>query len=131
TIGWRFENPKMAARFPLQSMGETAENVAEKWKLLREEQDFFPLFSQVRATAARARGLFDREIVPIAIPQKKGDAVLLTHDESPRPETTIEALPAVPPVFRKGGTVTAGNSSPLNDGASAVLVASEEAVRAN
>jgi acetyl-CoA acyltransferase len=131
TIGWRFENPKMAARFPLQSMGETAENVAEKWAILREEQDLFALLSQKRATAALARGLFDREIAPIAIPQKKGDAVVFARDESPRPETTLEALAKLPAVFRKGGTVTAGNSSPLNDGASAVLLASEEAVRAH
>ena len=130
TIGWRFENPKMAARFPLQSMGETAENVAEKWKILREEQDLFALLSQKRATAALVRGLFDREIVPVAIPQKKGDAVLFAKDESPRLDATIEALIKLPPVFRKGGTVTAGNSSPLNDGASAVVLASEEVVRA-
>ena len=130
TIGWRFENPKMAERFPLQSMGETAENVAEKWKILREEQDLFALLSQKRATAALARNLFDREIVPMVLAQKKGDAVAFTKDESPRPETSLVALAKLPAVFRKGGTVTAGNSSPLNDGASAVLVASEEAVRA-
>jgi acetyl-CoA acyltransferase len=132
TLGWRFENPAMAARFPLQSMGETAENVAEKWKIDREEQDRFAIASQQKAGAAIARGAFDREIVAIPVaPAKKGaEAVPFTKDESPRPDTTLEALAKLPTVFRKGGSVTAGNSSPLNDGASAVLVASEAAVRA-
>jgi 3-oxoadipyl-CoA thiolase len=131
TIGWRFENPKMAARFPLHAMGETAENVAEKWNVLREEQDLFALLSQKRAIAALARGMFDREIVPVPIPQKKGEPVLFAKDESPRLDVTIEALAKLQPVFRKGGTVTAGNSSPLNDGASAVMVVSEDVVRAS
>jgi len=130
TIGWRFENPKMAARFPLQSMGETAENVAEKWNISREEQDRFAVRSQARAQAAIQRGAFKQEIVPVPVPQKKGSPVLFAEDESPRPDTTLEALAALAPVFRKNGTVTAGNSSPLNDGASAVLVVSEEVVRA-
>ena len=131
TLGWRFENPAMAARFPLQSMGETAENVAEKWKIDREEQDRFAVASQKKAGEAIARNAFEREIVGIPLaPQKKGgEAVPFTKDESPRPDVTLEALAKLPAVFRKGGTVTAGNSSPLNDGASAVLVASEEAVR--
>ena len=131
TLGWRFENPAIAARFPLQSMGETAENVAEKWKIDREEQDRFAVASQKRAGEAVARGAFEREIVPVPVaPAKKGgEPVLFAKDESPRPDTTVEALAKLPAVFRKGGTVTAGNSSPLNDGASAVLVASEEAVR--
>jgi acetyl-CoA acetyltransferase family protein len=131
TLGWRFENPRMAARFPLQSMGETAENVAEKWKIGREEQDAFALASQKKAGEAIARGAFDREIVPIAVPGsgKKAEPVPFTKDESPRPEVTIEGLAKLPAVFRKGGSVTAGNSSPINDGASAVLVASEEAVK--
>ncbi len=131
SLGWRFENAKMAARFPLQSMGDTAENVAEKWKIGREEQDQFALASQKKAGAAIASGAFDREIVAVPIPQKKGDPVLFTKDESPRPDTTIEALAKLSPAFRKGGSVTAGNSSPINDGASAVLVASEEVVRAH
>ncbi|MGO8995442.1 MAG: thiolase family protein [Polyangiaceae bacterium] len=130
TLGWRFENPVMAARFPLQSMGETAENVAEKWKIGREEQDHFAVASQRKAGEALARGAFQREIVPVPVAQKKGESVPFTTDESPRPDTTIEALAKLPTVFRKGGTVTAGNSSPLNDGASAVMVASEEMVRA-
>jgi acetyl-CoA acyltransferase len=130
SLGWRFENPKMAERFPLQSMGETAENVAEKWKISREEQDAFALASQEKATAAQRAGDFDAEIVPVPIPQKKGDPLLVKNDESPREGTTLAALAKLQPVFRKGGTVTAGNSSPLNDGASAVLVVSEEVLRA-
>jgi 3-oxoadipyl-CoA thiolase len=127
TLGWRFENPRMAARFPLQSMGETAENVAEKWKITRAEQDAFALASQKKAAAAIAAKAFDSEIVAVTIPQKKGETVVVTKDESPR-ETTLEALGKLQPVFRKGGTVTAGNSSPINDGASAILVVSEAVV---
>jgi 3-oxoadipyl-CoA thiolase len=130
TLGWRFENPKMAERFPLQSMGETAENVAEKWKIGREEQDRFAMESQRKAGEALAKGAFEREIAPVPVPQKKGEHVSFAKDESPRPEVTMEQLAKLPPAFRKGGTVTAGNSSPLNDGASAVLVASEELVKA-
>jgi len=130
TLGWRFENPKMAERFPLMSMGETAEEVAAKWKIGREEQDAFAAASQKKAAAAVAAGVFDREIVPVQVPQKKGEPVLFAKDESPRGDTTLEALAKLPTVFRKGGTVTAGNSSPLNDGASAVLLASGDAVRA-
>jgi 3-oxoadipyl-CoA thiolase len=130
TLGWRFENPKMAERFPLQSMGETAENVAAKWKIGREEQDRFAIDSQKKAGAAIAAGAFAREIVPVPVAQKKGEPTPFVADESPRPDTTMDALAKLPTVFRKGGSVTAGNSSPLNDGASAVLVASEEAVRA-
>jgi 3-oxoadipyl-CoA thiolase len=133
TLGWRFENPAMAARFPLQSMGETAENVAEKWKIGREEQDAFAVASQKKAGEAIARGAFDKEIVAVPVAQSgrnKGEAVPFAKDESPRPDTTVEALAKLPAVFRKGGSVTAGNSSPLNDGASAVLVVSEDALRA-
>jgi 3-oxoadipyl-CoA thiolase len=129
TLGWRFENAKMAERFPLQSMGETAENVAEKWKISREEQDRFALESQRKAGAAGAAGAFDAEIAPVPVPQKKGDHVSFAKDECPRPDVTMDQLAKLPAVFRKGGSVTAGNSSPLNDGASAVVVASEEAVR--
>ena len=145
TIGWRFENPRMKERFPLHSMGETAENVAEKWKIGREEQDAFALASQRKAGAAVEARAFDSEIVPVPIPQKKSsrtpersegsvankdsESVRLAKDESPRPDTTLEALAKLPAVFRKGGTVTAGNSSPINDGASAALVVSEDVVR--
>jgi 3-oxoadipyl-CoA thiolase len=129
TIGWRFENPRMQARFPLLSMGETAEEVAAKWGISREEQDAFAVTSQTRAAAAIEAGAFGREIVPVPVPQKKGEPVLFDKDESPRPDTTLAALAKLAPAFRKGGTVTAGNSSPINDGAAAVLVVSEEIVR--
>jgi acetyl-CoA acyltransferase len=126
TIGWRFENPRMAERFPLQSMGETAENVAEKWKISREEQDAFAVESQRKAGAALATGAFEREITKVMIPGKKGTFTVIDKDESPRPDTTLAALAALPAVFRKNGSITAGNSSPLNDGASGVLVVSED-----
>ncbi len=131
TLGWRFENPRMAARIPLLSMGETAEEVAVKWGISREEQDGFALASQKKAAAAVAAGAFDREIVPVPIPQKKGDPVMFAKDESPRGDVTMEGLAKLQPAFRKGGTVTPGNSSPINDGAAAVLVASEETVKAH
>ncbi len=130
TLGWRFENPKMAERFPLQSMGETAENVAEKWHISREEQDAFALESQRKAGAAVAAGAFDKEITRVSLPGKKGAVVVVEKDEGPRPDTTLAALAALPTVFKKNGTVTAGNSSPLNDGASAVMVVSEAVLAA-
>jgi 3-oxoadipyl-CoA thiolase len=131
TIGWRFDNPRMAERFPLLAMGETAEEVAVKWAISRDEQDAFALASQKKAAQAIADGAFDREIVPVPLPSKKGEATaLFTKDESPRPDTTVAALAKLPPAFRKGGTVTAGNSSPINDGASAVLVVSEAIAKA-
>ncbi len=129
TIGWRFENPKMAARFPLLSMGETAENVADKWQIGRREQDEFALQSQRKAVASVARGAFDGELVAIPVPTKQAPQALFEKDESPRPDATLEALAALSPVFRKNGTVTAGNSSPLSDGASAVMVVSEPVLR--
>lgn len=129
TLGWRYENPKMAARFELQSMGMTAENVAAKWGISRQEQDQWALGSQQRAVAAQQRGAFDREIVPVTLPSKKGEPVVFSTDESPRGTTTMEALAKLKPAFKDGGSVTAGNSSPLNDGAAAVLVASDRAVR--
>jgi len=133
TLGWRFENPKMQARFPLLSMGETAEEVAAKWKIGREEQDAFAIRSQKKAGAAVSAGAFDREIVPVSVPQrgKGAETVVFAKDESPRPETTMEALAKLPTVFRKDGTVTAGNSSPINDGASGVIVVSESVVLAH
>lgn len=130
TIGWRFENPKMSQRFPLHSMGETAENVAEKWKISREEQDRFALESHVRASRAISAHAFDDEIVPVEAPAKKGQTILVEKDESPRADTTIDLLGKLAAVFKKGGSVTAGNSSPLNDGAAAVFVASEDVVKA-
>jgi len=130
SLGWRFENPKMAERFRLDSMGETAENVAEKWKITREEQDAFALASHETAIAAQKAGAFDDEIAPVSIPQKKGEPVVVSVDESPRADASPAALAKLQPVFRKGGSVTAGNSSPLNDGASAVMVVSEDVLKA-
>jgi 3-oxoadipyl-CoA thiolase len=126
SLGWRFENPRMAERFPLHSMGETAENVADKWRISREEQDAFALASHEKAAAAQKAGDFDGEISAVSIPQKKGAPVVVSVDESPRADASLPALAKLAPVFKKGGSVTAGNSSPLNDGASAVIVVSEE-----
>jgi 3-oxoadipyl-CoA thiolase len=120
TLGWRFPNPRLQELFPLESMGETGENVAERWAVSREEQDEFALRSQERWLAAAEAGRFDDELVPA------GD---LTRDEHPRPGSTLERLAALRPAFRDGGTVTAGNASGLNDGAAAVVVASEERAR--
>lgn len=131
SLGWRFENPRMAARFRLDSMGETAENVAAKWKIDREEQDRFALASHQKAAAAQTANAFDAEIAPVSIAQKKGDPIVIAVDESPRADSSLAALAKLQPVFKKDGTVTAGNSSPLNDGASAVLVVSEEMLRAS
>ena len=120
TLGWRFPNPRLEALFPLETMGETGENVAERWAVSREDQDAFALRSQERWAAAADAGRFDDELVPV------GDVV---RDEHPRPDTSAEKLAALKPVFRAGGSVTAGNSSGLNDGAAAVVVASEERAR--
>lgn len=130
SLGWRFENPRMAERFPLHSMGETAENVAEKWKITREEQDAFALRSHEKATRAQEAGDFTAEIAPVHIPQKKADPIIVAVDESPRADASLAALAKLQPVFKKGGSVTAGNSSPLNDGSSAVMVVSEEVMKA-
>ena len=130
SLGWRFENARLAERFPLQSMGETAENVAEKWKISRDDQDAFALASHEKAIRAQAAGDFDAELVLVSIPQKKGVATVIAKDESPREDASLAALAKLQPVFRKGGTVTAGNSSPLNDGASALMVVSEEVLKA-
>jgi 3-oxoadipyl-CoA thiolase len=124
SLGWRFTNPRLAERFPLESMGDTAENVAAKYNISRDAQDRFALASQHRAAAAWARGAFAAEVAPVELAQRKGPAVVFDRDESVRGDTTIEALAKLQPAFRKGGTVTAGNSSPLNDGAAAVLLAS-------
>ncbi len=129
SLGWRFKNPAMERRFALESMGETAENVAVKFSLTRDEQDRFALESQRRAASAWTRHAFESELSPVEIPQRKGAPVVFARDESVRGDTTIEALAKLPAVFRKGGTVTAGNSSPINDGAAAVLLASEAAVK--
>ena len=127
TLGWRFTNPRLAEMHHPFSMGETAENVAERWEVSREDQDAFALDSQRKAGAAIEAGRFKDEIVPVAIPQRKGDPLLVDTDEHPRPETTLEKLAKLQAAFRKGGTVTAGNSSGINDGASAVLIVSKSA----
>ena len=129
-LGWRYPNPKLEKLFPLEAMGETAENVAEQWKISREDQDAFAYESHQRAIAAQEKGAYDDEIVPIEIPQKKGDPIIITKDEQPRLDTSIEKLAKLNAAFRKGGSVTAGNSSSLNDGASAVVIASEAVVKA-
>ena len=128
-LGWRYPNKKLEAMFPLESMGETAENVAEQWKVSRADQDAFAYESHQRAIAAQDAGRYDEEIIAVPIPQKKGDPVLVTKDEQPRRDTTIEKMATLPAAFRKGGSVTPGNSSSLNDGASAVIVASEAVVK--
>jgi 3-oxoadipyl-CoA thiolase len=120
TLGWRFPNPRLEEMFPLESMGDTGENVAERWEVTREEQDAFALESQRRWTAAAGSGRFDDELTPV------GDA---TRDEHPRPDTSAEKLAALKPAFRGDGTVTAGNSSGINDGAAALVIASEEKAR--
>jgi 3-oxoadipyl-CoA thiolase len=128
TLGWRFVNPHMKSTYGTDSMGETAENVAEMYGVSRDDQDAFALRSQSRAAAARAAGRFAREIAPMMIAQKKGDAIAFSADEFLRPETTLEALARLKPAFRAGGSVTAGNASGLNDGAAALLVVSGRAV---
>ena len=125
TLGWRYPNKKMEAMFPLDSMGETAENIfAEHPEITREMQDEFALSSQMRAKAAIESGRFKDEIVPVPIPQKKGDPIVVDTDEHPRLDTTMEKLSKLGAAFRKGGSVTAGNASGINDGAAAVLLMS-------
>jgi 3-oxoadipyl-CoA thiolase len=129
SLGWRFVNPKMKAKYGTDSMGQTAENVAEQYGVSRADQDCFALRSQQRAAAARASGRFAREIAAVEIPQKKGDPKRFDQDEFIRPNTTLEILAKLKPAFRDGGSVTAGNSSGLNDGAAALLIASHAGVR--
>ena len=126
TLGWRFVNPAMRAAYGVDTMPQTGENVARDWNVSREDQDRFALHSQEKAAAAQANGRLAAEIVPVAIPQKKGDPILFAQDEHPR-ATSLEALAKLRPVVAADGTVTAGNASGLNDGAAAVLVASERA----
>ncbi|HEX8053816.1 MAG TPA: thiolase family protein [Thermoleophilaceae bacterium] len=126
TLGWRFVNARMAQRYSTESMGETAENVAERYGVSREDQDAFALESHRRAAAAFEEGRFDDELVPVPVPQRKGEPVVVHSDEGVRPDTTPEKLAALPAVFCEEGTITAGNSSQLNDGASCVVVASAD-----
>ena len=130
TIGWRFVNPLMKAEFGIESMPETGENVAAEFGISRADQDAFALRSQQKAAAAQGSGRLAQEITPVTIPQRKGDPVVVEHDEHPR-QTTLEKLAKLPTPFREGGTVTAGNASGVNDGAAALIVASEAAVKAH
>jgi 3-oxoadipyl-CoA thiolase len=129
TIGWRFVNPKMRQMYGVDAMPETAENVAAQFGIARADQDLFALRSQRKCGAAQAAGLFAGEIVPISVPRPKGEPLVLAADEPPRPDTTLEALAKLKPVVRPDGTVTAGNASPVNDGACALLLAGEAAVK--
>jgi acetyl-CoA acetyltransferase family protein len=129
TIGWRFVNPRLAASYSTESMGETAENVAERYGVSREDQDAFALESHRRAIAAAEAGRFDDELITVDVPQAKGDPVTIHADEGPRPDTTLERLAGLRPIFRDGGSVTAGNSSQINDGAAALVLTSEERAR--
>ncbi|MEX0284872.1 MAG: acetyl-CoA C-acyltransferase, partial [Paracoccaceae bacterium] len=127
TIGWRFINPKLQFAHGADSMPETAENVAEQFGISRADQDAFALRSQERAATAQASGIFAEEITPVSVPQRRGDPVLVATDEHPRPDTTAERLAKLPTPFRAGGSVTAGNSSGVNDGAAALILASDQA----
>jgi 3-oxoadipyl-CoA thiolase len=129
TLGWRFVNPRLKERYGVDSMPETGENVAAQFNIARADQDRFALRSQERTAAAQARGFFERELLPVEIPQRKGKPLLVSRDEHPRPETTLAQLAALPTPFRANGTVTAGNASGINDGACALLIASAAAVR--
>jgi 3-oxoadipyl-CoA thiolase len=129
TIGWRFVNPRMAESYSTESMGETAENVADRYGVSREDQDALALRSHQAAVAATDAGRFDDELVTVDVPQPKGDPVTVHADEGPRPDTSLERLAGLRPAFREGGSVTAGNASGINDGASCVVLASEERAR--
>ena len=130
TIGWRFVNPKMRDSYGDDTMPSTAENVAQEWQVSREDQDAFAVRSQDKAAAAQENGRFAAEIVPVTIPQRKGEPVIVDRDEHPR-KTSVEALAKLKPIVRADGTVTAGNASGVNDGAAAMVVASEEAAKRN
>ena len=129
TIGWRFVNPLMKERYGIDAMPETAENVAEEWKISRADQDAFAFRSQQRAAAAQALGYFHDEIAAVVLPGKKGASVTVAEDEHPRADTTLEALAKLKPIVRPTGTVTAGNASGINDGSCALMIASADAVK--
>lgn len=129
SFGWRFINPKMHVMFGTDAMGETAENLVEKYTISREDQDAFALNSQIKATAAQTSGRLAKEIVAVEIPQRKGDPIQFSKDEFIKPNTSMEGLAKLRPAFKKEGSVTAGNASGLNDGAAATIIASEEAVK--
>jgi len=128
-LGWRYPNPKMKAMFPLEAMGCTAENIVDRLGISREDQDAFSLRSQEKAVAAQSGGAFDAEIVPIEVPKGRRDTMVVSQDEGPRPDSSMERLARLQPAFREGGTVTAGNSSTLNDGSSAMLVCTADKAR--
>ena len=128
-IGWRFTNPKMTEQYAKEGMGDTAENVARRYGLTRQEQDEFALETQKKWGAADAAGKFKDELVPVVIPQRKGDPIVVDRDEFPRPDVTLEQLAKLPAAFQKDGTVTAGNSSGINDGAAAVLLMEAETAK--
>ncbi|ELY5688888.1 3-oxoadipyl-CoA thiolase [Acinetobacter baumannii] len=130
TMGWRFINPKLKELYGVDTMPQTAENVAEQFNVNRADQDQFALVSQQRTASEQAKGFFSKEIVAVEIPQRKGDAVVIDTDEHPRASTTLEGLSKLKPVVKADGTVTAGNASGINDGAAALLIASDEAVQA-
>ncbi|MGS4865875.1 3-oxoadipyl-CoA thiolase, partial [Acinetobacter baumannii] len=130
TMGWRFINPKLKELYGVDTMPQTAENVAEQFNVNRADQDQFALVSQQRTASAQAKGFFSKEIVAVEIPQRKGEAVVIDTDEHPRVSTTLEGLSKLKPVVKADGTVTAGNASGINDGAAALLIASDEAVQA-
>ena len=129
TLGWRFVNRRLEAQYGIDSMAETAENVADDFGVTRSDQDAFALRSQQRAAAAAASGRFDEEIVPVSVPQRRGDDLQVAADEHPRPESSAESLARLKPIVREGGTITAGNASGINDGACALLIASDTAAR--
>ncbi|MBM2323881.1 MULTISPECIES: 3-oxoadipyl-CoA thiolase [Marivita] len=129
TIGWRFVNPVLKGQYGVDSMPETAENVAEDFNVSREDQDAFALRSQQRAGAAQSSGRLAQEITPVTIPRRRGDPVIVDTDEHPRPETTADDLARLRPFVREGGTITAGNASGVNDGAAALIIASEAAIK--
>ncbi|HAV3579495.1 3-oxoadipyl-CoA thiolase [Acinetobacter baumannii] len=130
TMGWRFINPKLKELYGVDTMPQTAENVAEQFNVNRADQDQFALVSQQRTASAQAKGFFSKEVVAVEIPQRKGDAVVIDTDEHPRASTTLEGLSKLKPVVKAEGTVTAGNASGINDGAAALLIASDDAVQA-
>lgn len=129
TIGWRFINPLMKQKYGTDSMPETAENIADEWPISRQDQDVFALRSQQRAASSTKAGKFADEMISVSVPSKKGDPVVVNKDEQPRPDTTLEALAKLKPIVRPNGTITAGNASGVNDGACALIIASESAAR--
>ena len=130
TLGWRFVNPRLDAAYPAIPLGETAEVVADQWGVSRDEQDAFALLSQQRAAAAIEAGRFDEQLVAVSVPQRQGEPIVIDRDEHPRPDSTAAGLARLRPAFREGGTVTAGNSSGINDGAAALVVVEAERAQA-